>query len=72
MQASTLLLHQFQTLEAAASPFVLKNWRFQQALYRAYYDAYVRSRLLYEEALEEQANDLLRQATERQFAVGVS
>jgi hypothetical protein len=58
-------LQQFQALEAAASPFVLKNWRFQQALYRAYYDAYVRSRLVYEEALEEQANDLLRQAAER-------
>ena len=58
-------LQQFQALEAAASPFVLKNWRFQQALYRAYYDAYVRSRLLYEEALEEQANDHLRQAAER-------
>ena len=58
-------LQQFQALEAAASPFVLKNWRFQQALYRAYYDAYVRSRLLHEEALEEQANDHLRQATER-------
>ena len=58
-------LQQFQALEAAASPFVLKNWRFQQVLYRAYYDAYVRSRLLNEEALEEQANDHLRQAAER-------
>ncbi len=57
-------LQQFQALEAAASPFVLKNWRFQQALYRAYYDAYVRSRLLYEESLEEQAYDTLRQALE--------
>ena len=27
-------LQQFQALEAAASPFVLNNWRFQQALYR--------------------------------------
>ena len=57
-------LQQFQALEAAASPFVLKNWRFQQALYRAYYDAYVRSRLLYEEALEEQANGALRRAVD--------
>ena len=61
----TTTLQQFQALEAAASPFVLKNWRFQQALYRAHYDAYVRSRLLNEEALEEQTNDLLRQAAER-------
>ena len=60
----TTTLQQFQALEAAASPFVLKNWRFQQALYRAYYDAYVRSRLLHEEALEEQANDVLRRAVD--------
>ncbi len=39
-----------------------RNWRFQMALYRAYYDAYVRSRLLYEMGLEEQALDQLRQA----------
>ena len=66
------ILQQFQALEAAASPFVLKNWRFQQALYRAYYDAYVRSRLLYEEALEEQANDHLRQAAERGSLLGLT
>jgi hypothetical protein len=57
---TTLL--QFQAMEAAASPQVLKNWRFQQGLYRAYYDAYVRSRLLYETGLEAQAMDRLRQA----------
>lgn len=55
-------LQQFQTLEQDASPSVLKNWRFQEALYRAYYDAYVRSRLLYEAELEELALDQLRQA----------
>lgn len=55
-------LQQFQTLEEMASPWTLKNWRFLQALYRAYYDAYVRSRLLYESSLEEQAMSLLRQA----------
>ena len=38
-----------------ATPRDLLNWRFQQALYRAYYDAYVRSRLLHETALEERA-----------------
>jgi hypothetical protein len=57
---STLL--QFQDMERRASPFTLRNWRFQQALYRAYYDALVRSRLLYETGLEEQAMDQLRQA----------
>lgn len=55
-------LEQFQAMEKKASPKVLKNWRFQQALYRAYYDAYIRSRLIYETSLEEQAMDCLRQA----------
>ncbi len=54
-------LQQFQMLEHTASPKLLKNWRFQQALYRAYYDAYTRSRLLVESGLEEQALDRLRQ-----------
>jgi len=55
-------LQQFQDMESTASPDDLKNWRFQQALYRAYYDAYTRSRLLYETSLEEQSLDQLRQA----------
>jgi hypothetical protein len=48
-------LEQFQTLERAASPQMLRNWRFQQLLYRAYYDDYVRQRLIYETDLEKQA-----------------
>ena len=55
-------LEQFQALERGAEPRVLLEWRFQQALYRAYYDAYDRSRLIYETALEEQALDSLRSA----------
>ena len=45
-------LLQFQTLERAASPEVLGNWRFQQALYRAYYDSYLRDRVLYETSFD--------------------
>jgi hypothetical protein len=45
-------LEQFQELERAVIPQVLLNWRFQQLLYRAYYDAYNRSRLIHETALE--------------------
>ena len=55
-------LQQFRAMERRASPHVLGNWRFQQALYRAYYDAYVRSRLIYETDLEERALDRLREA----------
>ncbi len=55
-------LQQFQTMERCASPQVLLNWRFQQALYRAYYDAYNARRYSYETELEQQALDVLRQA----------
>jgi hypothetical protein len=55
-------LQQFQALERAARPQERLNWRFQQALYRAYYDTYVRSRLLYEARLEDEAMGQLRQA----------
>jgi hypothetical protein len=65
-------LQQFQAMEACASPRDLKNWRLQQGLYRAYYDAYVRSRLLYESGLEEQAMDQLRQARGRGSLVALA
>jgi len=55
-------LQQFRSMERGASPQLLLNWRFQQALYRAYYDAYVRSRLIYETNLEQRAADILRSA----------
>lgn len=55
-------LDQFRSMEQAASPEDLLNWRFQQLLYRAYYDAYTRSRLLYESDLEDEATGKLREA----------
>ncbi|MCX6620611.1 MAG: hypothetical protein NTY38_05960, partial [Acidobacteria bacterium] len=55
---------QFRTLEATATPQQKANWRFLQATYRAYYDTYVRSRLVYETDLENQAMDTLRKAPE--------
>jgi hypothetical protein len=55
-------LQQFQSMEQKATPQDLLNWRFQQTLYRAYYDAYTRGRLLHETALEESAMDALRSA----------
>ena len=38
------------------------NWRFQQGLYRAYYDAYVKAKLPWSEALEEEARAVLEDA----------
>jgi len=53
-------LRQFQAMEAKARPGDLLSWRFQQALYRAYYDAAVRQRLVEETAFEDQALRALR------------
>jgi hypothetical protein len=53
---------QFQALERQAGPELRRNWRFQQALYRAAYDALVRSRAIHETALEDQALERLRGA----------
>ena len=55
-------LRHFQTLEREATPQERLNWRFQQALYRAYYDACLRRRLIYEGELEVQALAKLRDA----------
>ncbi len=57
---TTLL--QFQEMERRATPQTKLSWRFQQALYRAYYDAFVRSRLIAETAQEERALGELQQA----------
>ena len=45
-------LQQWQTLEKNASPEVLSNPRFQSGLIRAYFDAYIQQRLIYETSLE--------------------
>ncbi len=55
-------LREFQAIEKAGGPPVKLNWRFQQALYRASYDAYLQKRLRYETDLESAAWNTLRQA----------
>ncbi len=55
-------LAQFQEMERHATPQQKLNWRFQQALYRAWYDAYLRARLLDETARERRAMDRLKAA----------
>ena len=64
-------LAQFQAMERAAPPPVLRNWRFQQALYRAYYDAYTRKRLLYETMLEDEAMRKLRETRDTGAAAAI-
>jgi hypothetical protein len=51
-------------LEAAASPALLANWRFQSCLLRAYYDHYTRLRLLKANDIEDRACAALRRAPE--------
>jgi hypothetical protein len=53
---------QFRQMEKQASPRDLLNWRFQQMLFRAYFDSYVKKRLIYETDLENQALEKLRAA----------
>jgi hypothetical protein len=45
----------FRTMEQNATPQEKLNWRFQQALYRAYYDEFVRRRVTNEMTLEQEA-----------------
>ncbi len=54
----------FQALEKDAAPADLRNWRFQQALFRAYYDASVRERLILETRIESNAMNALRRLME--------
>jgi hypothetical protein len=57
-----LTLDQVEEMERAANPALLLNWRFQQVVYRANYDAYVQHRMLHETKAEEEAMEVLRKA----------
>lgn len=55
-------LQQWQQMEQSAPPEVANNYRFQMGLLRAYYDTYIRRRLIYETELEKEATDFLKSA----------
>jgi hypothetical protein len=55
-------LAQFLEMERRATPQQKLNWRFQEALYRANYDAYLRARLTDETQRERRAMEHLRGA----------
>jgi len=57
-------LQLFQSMERKATPQEKLNWRFQQGLYRAYYDAYIKHRLAYEKELEKETIAILKTAGE--------
>lgn len=52
----------FRGLERTATPALLLNWRFQQGLYRAYCDAYLKKRLIAEEQLRAASRTALAEA----------
>lgn len=55
-------LRQFQSMQAEATPAQAANWRFEEALYRAYTDAYERHRLIAANARERGALSALDHA----------
>ncbi len=58
-------LQQFRAMETNAEPRTRRNWRFQQALYRATYDAYQHQRLIEETANEAEAMAVLANAPQK-------
>ena len=52
-------LQQWQNLEAKATPEIKTNFRFQSGLIRAYFDAYIQKRFIYETYLEQKAKEEL-------------
>lgn len=55
-------LWQWREIEKAADAEVQSNYRYQMGLIRAYFDAYVQNRLIYETELERQAREYLASA----------
>ena len=64
-------LRQWQHLEKQASPELIKNFRFQMCLLRAYYDAYIQRRLIREKALEMHAREVLEKATQETVSLAI-
>jgi hypothetical protein len=55
-------LMQWQEMESKAGPGLMGNFRFQMGLIRAYFDAYVQSKLVLQTSAEWRAKALLRKA----------
>ena len=53
-------LKQWKNMEKRMPADAVKNYRFQMGLMRAYYDAYIRERLIHETVLESEAKEVLR------------
>ncbi|MFS4418037.1 hypothetical protein [Maribacter sp. 2307ULW6-5] len=53
------------------NPNLQSNWRWQQLMMRAYYDAYIQDRLAYEKRLEDEAYALLKTARDKGVAKAI-
>ncbi|MDD4892172.1 MAG: hypothetical protein PHU85_19790, partial [Phycisphaerae bacterium] len=62
----------WQAMDSSAPAAVRNNWRFQSPLLRAYYDAYVRRRLIREQSLETEAVATLRRAKTGQSLAAIA
>ncbi len=67
-----ITLRQWRSLEKILPMVSKERYRFQMGLLRAYYDAYIRRRLIYETELEMRAQDALRTAGDIGAARAVS
>lgn len=63
-QQIPITLKQWMAMEAMADDKVRNNYRFEQGLLRAYYDAYIQRRWIHETELEYKAKDILAQVAE--------
>ncbi len=65
-------LQQWQDMEKYAPQNVLANPRFQSGLIRAYFDAYIQRRLIYETSIERQARNILENAESTMSYIAIS
>jgi hypothetical protein len=56
-------IERFQTMERDSGPAEKRNWRFQQSLYRAYFDAAIQKRLTPEQKVRDEYVSALRKGT---------
>jgi len=63
--------YQWQEMEKTAPENVMQNFRFQEGLIRAYFDAYQYHRLIYETGLEQKAIEILSEAKESDVASAI-
>ena len=61
-QQVDVTLQQWQTMEKRFPGEVIQNYRFRMGLLRAYYDEYIKARLVYETDLERKVWNILRNA----------